>query len=76
MTEISLNVTLNIKQLPNVRVYITRSDLIGRSGVMTPENATFTLNKRSFFNVKLTLLGKAIQNDPLMESPGLNNGLK
>ena len=40
-----------------MRVYIKRNDLIGRYGVMTPENSTFTLNKRSLFNVKLTLLG-------------------
>ena len=40
-----------------MRVYIKRSDLIGCYGVMTPKNARFTFNKRSFFNVKLSLPG-------------------
>ena len=40
-----------------MRVYIKRSNLIGRYGVMTPKNATFTFNKRSFFDVKVTLPG-------------------
>ena len=40
-----------------MKVYIKRSDLIGRYGVMTPKNTTFTFYKQSFFNLKLTLPG-------------------